>query len=141
VLDHRLVPVAEHHRVHFVRAEGPCHRARAPGVEPDAPAGQGVRGHHQCVAAAPLAMHEADAHVARLHHGSRRQARGRRQVMVAAHRHHRCDLLEHGDHRAIGEVPGVQDEVAAGKRLEGLRRYFIEELADVRVGDDPDDHP
>ena len=39
------------------------------------------------------------------------------------------------------KVTRVQDEVAAREGIEGSGRDVVEELADVGVGDDPDDHP
>jgi hypothetical protein len=54
-------------------------------------------------------------------------------IVVPAHRHHRPDLAEGGQDPGAAHVPGVDDQLRSGQRLQ---RFGPEET--VGVGDDTD---
>ncbi len=133
----RLVPVAEHDRVH--RPQAPQQRPAEPAAVGQGAAGEYGGGHDRDVdRASPVAVHQPDAPAGDRDHGRLGQGEALEPVVIAAHRDHRRDAAEVVEHRGHAEVARVQDQVASLQRLESRLRDLVHELTDVGVGDDPD---
>lgn len=86
----------------------------------------------------PVTVSEADATARDLNDPVTRQGNPGLPVVITLHRDDRRDPLEFGEHRKVGDISSVKDQLASEKRVGDTRRERREHLSNVGVGDDAD---